>query len=259
MKIACVQQNHNTGKVEENREKAIGFAKEALGNEAEIILFHEELLIGYHKDMKELAEPADGVTTRAFAELLAGTDAKIVYGLTEIKDGRYYISAPVVTVHGIAAIYRKTHLWWKASGLRDETAVYTPGDSLTVFEHGGYKIGILICYDGDFPEMFRSYAKLGCSLVLWMNNRNSRGPDDCCIEAAVRNSLAVATSCACGADETGRHSQGLSNIVDCNGKVLSVIKDVEGVIYADLDLSKSLAARSENPWYRGMRPDLYIR
>ena len=86
MKIACVQQNHNAGKVRENREKAIGFAKEALGNGAEIVLFHEELLIGYHKDMKELAEPADGITTSAFAELLAGMEAKIVYGLTAAKN-----------------------------------------------------------------------------------------------------------------------------------------------------------------------------
>jgi len=257
MKIACVQQNHNTGKVEENRDKAVRFAKEALANGAEIILFHEELLIGYHENMKTLAEPEDGETTNAFIKILKGTDAKIVYGLTEKKGGLYYISAPVVTGGGVIANYHKTHLWWKASGLRDETDYYTPGDSLVCFEHSGHKIGILICYDGDFPEMFRSYAKLGCAMVLWMNNRESRGPDDCCVEAARRNSLFVATTCACGIDESGHACAGDSNIVDYNGKVFGVLSGAEGIIYADVDLSGAPAARENNPLYKGMRSDLY--
>ena len=258
MRVACVQQNHNTGKIVENREKAVHFAGEAIDHGAEIILFHEELLIGYHKDMKELAEPVDGETTQAFMKILSGTETKIVYGLTEKKNGKFYISAPVVTKDGVIANYHKTHLWWSATGLRDEPAYYTPGDSLTVFEHGGHKIGILICYDGDFPEMFRSYAKLGCSMVLWMNNRSSRGPDDCCIEAAWRNSLVVATTCACGIDEAGYSCEGLSNVVDYRGNVLDVIKNREGIIYADVDLTEALTERERNPWYRGMREDIYI-
>jgi len=64
MKVACVQQAHNTGNVEENRAKAVRFAKEALECGAEIILFHEELLIGYDNRMKELAEPVHTFNTQ---------------------------------------------------------------------------------------------------------------------------------------------------------------------------------------------------
>jgi len=66
MKIAVVQQDGNPGQVEINRSKALAFAREALAQKADVILFHEELLIGYDKNLRELAEPVDGETTRAF-------------------------------------------------------------------------------------------------------------------------------------------------------------------------------------------------
>jgi len=258
MRIAAIQQDHNPGKVEENRAKAVAYAKQAVAGHADIILFHEELLIGYHKDMKKLAETLHGETTQAFQQVLKGTDAKIIYGLTEREGDKYYISAPVVTESGVIANYRKTHLYWKAQGtLRDEAAQFTAGDALTVFEHKGHKIGILLCYDGDFPEMFRTYARLGCSVVLWLNNRTSRGHRDCCTQAAHHNSLIVATTCNCGLDESGIICEGLSNIVNYDGKLLGELSMSEGIVWADVDPAQALETRKSMPTYVGLRPELY--
>jgi (R)-amidase len=256
LRIAVVQQDGNPGKPEENRSKALGFAVQALDQGADVVLFHEELLLGYTPDLRQLAEPVDGPTTRAFRDLLRGTGSLVLYGLTEREGDHFYISAPVVSADGVIANYRKTHLWWKAEGLRHEPTYYRPGDRLVTFEAKGHQCGVMICYDGDYPEMTRSYANLGCAVTFWMNNRNSRGHAEV-EDLAYRNSIIVATSCCCGLDEAGRTCRGGSNITDADGKLLAEIWDREGVILADVCSARALELRAENPWYRGQRPDLY--
>ncbi len=256
IRIAVVQQNGNPGKPDENREKALGFARKALDQKADIVLFHEELLVGYTPDLQNLAEPLNGPTSRAFQALLCGSDSLIVYGLTERDCEGCYVSAPVVSKTGVIANYRKTHLWWKAEGLRHEPTYYKPGNSLVTFEFMGCRCGIMICYDGDFPEMTRAYADKGCAVLLWMNNRGSRGHSEV-TDLASRNSMIIAASCCCGPNEAGAPCRGGSNITDADGKLLTEIWDEEGVIVADVDPEKAMELRAENPWYVGRRPELY--
>jgi (R)-amidase len=256
IRIAVVQQNGNPGQPDENRAKALDFAARALEQGADVVLFHEELLVGYSPDLRQLAEPVDGPTTRAFQELLSGSASLILYGLTERDGDAYYISAPVVSGNGVLANYRKTHLWWKAEGLRHEPTHYQPGDRLVTFDLKRFKCGIMICYDGDFPEMTRAYADLGCSVLFWMNNRGSRGHAEV-KDLAYRNSMIVAASCCCGPDERGRPCRGGSNITGADGSLLAEIWDEEGIVLADVSPARALALRAENPWYRGRRPELY--
>jgi predicted amidohydrolase len=256
LRVAVVQQKGNPGHPDENRAKALDFAARALAQNADVILFHEELLVGYSPHLRQLAEPVDGPTTRAFQKLLSGTESLIVYGLTEREGEAYYISAPVVSAQGVIANYRKTHLWWKAEGLRHEPTYYRSGERLVTFDARGVKCGIMICYDGDFPEMARAYANLGCAVLFWMNNRGSRGHAEV-KDLAYRNSMIVAASCCCGRDERGLACRGGSNVTDADGALLAEIWDREGIIFADVSPSRALQMRAENPWYRGQRPELY--
>jgi len=258
MLIAVVQQDGNPGRPEENLPKALEFAGVALSRGADIVLFHEELLVGYSAHFKRLAEPVDGVTTRAFQKTLAGSDSLVIYGLTERDGEDYYISAPVVSANGVLANYRKTHLWWQAEGLRHEPSFYRPGDRLVTFQHKGHRCGIMICYDGDFPEMTRAYANRGCEIVFWLNNRESRGHGEV-RDLANRNSMIMATSCCCGLNEEGQICRGGSNITDADGRLLREIWDEEGLIVAEVSPEKVPDLRQNNPWYRGQRPDLYYR
>jgi predicted amidohydrolase len=116
----------------------------------------------------------------------------------------------------------------------------------------------MICYDGDFPEMTRAYANLGCAILFWMNNRSSRGHSEV-KDLAYRNSMIIVASCCCGPDENGQLCRGGSNITDADGHLLAEIWDQEGVIVADVRPTKALELRTKNPWYRGQRPDLYYR
>jgi (R)-amidase len=256
VRIAVVQQAGNPGGVEENRKKALGFATQALANGADVILFHEELLVGYVKNLRELAETLEGPTVRAFQSLLKGSTALVLCGLTEREDNRYYIAATVIGAGGVVANYRKTHLWWNNIGMRCEPTVYTPGDRLVTFDVQGHKSGVMICYDGDFPEMTRSYANLECRLLFWMNNRGSRGHQEVAHLAAT-NSIIIATSCCCGPNENGEMCRGGSNITDAHGKLLSEIWDKEGVIFADVQPGEVTPLRNQNPGWRGQRGDLY--
>jgi (R)-amidase len=256
LRIAVVQQNGNPGRPDENRAKALAFAARALAQKADIVLFQEELLVGYSPDLRQLAEPVDGPTTQAFQRTLAGSESLIVYGLTEREGDRFYISAPVVSAGGVVAHYRKTHLWWKAEGLRHEPTTFQPGERLVTFEFKGVRCGLMICYDGDFPEMTRAYATLGCSVLFWMNNRGSRGHAEV-KDLAYRNSMIVASSCCCGPDERGHACRGGSNVTDADGSLLVELWDEEGIILADVSPAKALALRAENPWYQGRRPELY--
>ena len=258
VRIAVVQQDSVPGAVEKNRSKALAFAEEALGQGADIILFHEELLIGYVENLKELAETADGPTSRAFQSLLARSGALVLWGLTERAGDKNYIAATLVGSGGVLANYRKTHLWWKENGLRHEPTFYEPGQELVTFTVKGHKSGVMICYDGDFPEMTRSYANLGCSMLFWLNNRGSRGYAEV-KPLAVANSMVIAAACCCGKNERGSPCRGGSNITSYNGSLLAEIWDHERAIYADVDPAAALKARDVNPWYVGRRGDLYCR
>jgi len=256
VRIAVVQQEGNPGKVEENREKALGFVRQALEKKADVILFHEEMLVGYVDKLKELAEEVNGPTTKAFMDLLKGTDTLVIYGLTERDGDDYYISAPIVSAHGLVDNYRKTHLWWRAEGLRHEPSFYKAGNRLVTFDVKGHKCGVMICYDGGFPEMTRSYANLDCSILFWMNNRRSRGNKEV-KDLARRNSMIMPTSCCCGLNERGLICEGGSNITGPEGEVIGEIWDKEGLVIADVYPGKVAEIREDNYMYKGLRNDLY--
>ena len=259
MKIAVVQQNHAPGMAEENRRKALASAEEALEHGADLILFHEEMTVGYSPLARELAEPVCGETSLQFQKLLErrNSDARIVYGLTEKKDGKFYISAPVISRTGPVAVYRKTHLYRNAEGLRDEGKVFTPGDRFIFFDFQGLRFGLMICYDGDFTEPVEYYRRMGCQVVLWMNNRPSRGPEDLVRFHAIRNSMMMCVSCCCGTDELGNACPGGSNIVDAAGNVRSVLWESEGILYGTADRDEIMELREKNFWIRDRREDLY--
>ena len=257
VRIAVAQMEIVPGKVDANRGRALALAGEGLEHRADIILFPEGMITGYCDRYENLSEPADGPTAGAFRSLLKGSEALILFGLVERDDRRFYEAAVLVGAQGIVAHYRKTHLWWAATGVRKESEHLTAGDKLVTFDVKGFKSGVMICYDGDFPEMTRSYANLGCSMLFWMNMRHQRGHDEV-KDPAWRNSMIMAASCGCGKNEAGEECPGGSNITDKDGKLLAEIWNREGVIVADVDPASVAQARKANPWYTGRRPELYV-
>ncbi|WP_431822046.1 carbon-nitrogen hydrolase family protein [Burkholderia sp. F1] len=130
--------------------------------DTDIVMFPELQLTGFldADDVAALAERLDGPSVRAVMEAARARNVAVVVGLTENDRGRFYNTTVFITPDGIALSYRKTHLWVSERG------VVLPGDRYATVEWRGVRIGLLICYDSEFPESGRALAELGAELIL---------------------------------------------------------------------------------------------
>ena len=172
--IALFQGEETVGEVEKTLSKMKEKIRHASLLGAQLIVFPELYVTGYHMshdEARRLAQPRSG---SYFSELSAAAKeagVAVLYGYPEREESssgqpRYYNSAQLIDRDGKALVnYRKLHLWLTETE-RDE-AVYTPGESLAeVVECCGWKVGILICYDLDFPEVLRILSLQGADLIL---------------------------------------------------------------------------------------------
>ena len=142
----------------------------AAGAGAAVVVLPELVTTGYAfesaQEARTLAERADGPCLGAIAALAAEHDLVIVGGFAELADhDGVYNSAFLIDRSGLRAVYRKVHLW------ADERRWFTPGQgpAPVVNTHRG-RIGILICYDLEFPEWTRIAALAGADLLAVPTN-----------------------------------------------------------------------------------------
>jgi predicted amidohydrolase len=196
-----------------------------------------------------------------WSEAVRGARAVVVGGFAEIgDDGNVYNSAAVVDGSGVLAVYRKIHLWDK------EKLVFTAGSTVPpVVDTAVGRLGILICFDLEFPEMPRTLALGGAEIIVVPTNwpletvpTGERVPEvTVAMAAAYSNRVAIAACDRIGA-ERGQDWNGASSIVNQQGWVVATA-NADGVASADLDLSlshnKSLSELVD--MFGDRRPELY--
>ena len=107
----------------------------------------------------------DGPSARAWIALAQRLGIHLVAGIAERDGGRLYNSALVAGPQGYLGTYRKLHLWG------DENLYFEPGDlGLPVFHTEFGRLGVAICYDGWFPEVYRLLAMRGADIVAVPTN-----------------------------------------------------------------------------------------
>jgi len=222
----------------------------------DFIQFHEVALTDYCEDVAELAEPVPGPYTKRIMSLLRGTTMHAIVGMAEQREDGIYNTAVLISGHGVVGTYSKTHLWRQPDDpKRDETRHYRPGDDLRVFDLRGIKAGVMICFDGMFPEVSRTLALKGADLIFYLNNRVN-------IEDAQIQAIAL----MCGVDVMVSNRVGYSNehyiygnsmIVEHGGKILSKLWNREGMIIADLSPAETVEYKQSTQWITGRRPELY--
>ncbi len=199
-------------------------AAEAAAAGADLLVCPEMSLTGYGigaERARALAEPADGALAQAVRRIAQHHRLAIVYGYPEHNGER----APFNAVQAIdpdgqtLAHYRKTHLF----GDMDRQQ-FSPGDRApTAFDWRGWRLGLLICYDVEFPETVRLLALQGADAVL-VPTANMRAYDEVpqlLVPArACENRLYVAYANACG-EEPGLVYGGLSVLASPQGAVLA--------------------------------------
>ncbi|QFG23579.1 nitrilase-related carbon-nitrogen hydrolase [Actinomadura sp. WMMB 499] len=267
-RIVCAQVAPVVGDPAGNRARSVAAVRDAAARGAHVIVLPELVTSGYV--FASAAEAADAAVTPADPVFAAWADAAggpasgrvVVGGFCERgPDGRLYNSAAVVDRGAVAAVYRKTHLW------DAEKTVFTPGDRpAPVVATTAGPIGVLICYDLEFPEMPRALARGGARLVAAPVNwplvdrpAGERPPEAVLAMAAARASRMFVACCDRTGDERGVRWTGGTVIVGADGWPLAEAGTRSGVAVADVDLADAAdkTASPRNDLLRDRRPELY--
>lgn len=209
------------------------------------------------------AEPLDGPTVTALRELSAEHGIVLAAGFNETSGlDRPYNSAVVLDRGELLTCYRKTHLWDR------EKLLFTPGDQPPpLVETGVGRIGLMVCYDLEFPEVTRQLALQGAQILVapanWPLLGKPAGERPVEVAkaqaAAAQNKTYVVVADRCGADR-GEAYTGGSVISDLTGYLLAeAVVEQPGVIAAEIDpaLTDDKRLGPHNDAFADLRPELY--
>jgi deaminated glutathione amidase len=233
-----------------------------------IVLPEKWTAMGSEEDLRAGAETLDGAAVgwaRAIArelriELVAGSILERVPGQAKLANTSVHVDPRGELV----AAYRKVHMFdVEVGGHRyDESELEEPGDELVVSQTAdGVELGLSICYDLRFPELYRILAVRGARILTLpaaFTLTTTRDHWEVLVRArAIENQAFVIAANQFGEHPAGQHSGGRSMIVDPWGLVLAQAPDIEGHIVAELDLERQLDIRTRLPSLANRRPQAY--
>ncbi|MFF3850743.1 carbon-nitrogen hydrolase family protein [Streptomyces sp. NPDC002328] len=258
MRTALLQSSGRPGSVAENLKVLDEAAARAAAAGAELLVAPEMFLTGYAigDDIARLAEPADGDSADAIAETAGRHGLAVAYGYPEREGDTVYNSVQLISADGVRlAGYRKTHLFGCFE--RDH---FTPGERQVVqAELNGLTVGLLICYDVEFPENVRAHALAGTDLLLVPTAQMH--PFQFVAESmipvrAFENQMYVAYVNRVGT-EGEFEFVGLSTLAGPDGVARTRAGRDEQLVFADVDPVFLAASREANPYLQDRRPGLY--
>jgi deaminated glutathione amidase len=266
VRVGAIQLN-STADRERNLETADRLTRQAAGAGARLIVLPEKwAVLGTAEETAAGAEPLDGPAlswARATAREL-GIDL-VAGSIAERGDDRGHNTCVHIAPDGTdRASYRKLHMFDVTVGGQEyrESAHEEPGDEVVLSATAdGVELGLTVCYDLRFPELYRELAVRGARILTvpaaftltttrdhWEVLLRARAIEDQCFVIA--------------ANQVGQHAPGLrsggrSMIVDPWGVVLAQAPDTETFITADLDLDRQAEIRRTLPSLANRRPEVY--
>jgi deaminated glutathione amidase len=271
VKAAAVQLNSGAG-VEANIAAADRHVRAAAVEGATLIVLPEKwTVMGGPGELRAGAQALDGsaiVWAREIArelgvDLVAGSIAERVQGREKLSNASVHVGPD----GEIKAVYRKLHMFdVEIEGKRyHESDTDEPGEEIVLSELGeGTKLGLSICYDLRFPELFRVLALRHARIVALpaaFTAPTTRDHWETLVRArAIENQVFVVAANQVGAHPGGHHSGGHSLIVDPWGTILARMDgEMPGHIVAELDLDHQDDIRGRMPLLAHRRPQLYHR
>ncbi len=264
IRIAAVTFNSAVGRARDNLDKMASWIKQAKDHEAQLICFPELNVTGYSTklDIKVCAESIPGPISEGLVQMALENQIVILAGMAEKDDkGRIFASHLVVTPENISGIYRKIHI------APPERKVFSPGNSVPLFEIEGVKLGIQLCYDAHFPGLSTRMAIDGAD-IIFMPHASPRGTPPQKLASWLRhltarafdNSVFVVACNQNGGNQKGLHFPGIAVVIDPSGDILEDnISGKEAMIVADLEAKVLAAVRGHRMRYflPNRRPELY--
>lgn len=249
MRAVAGEPDRNLARIEEA-------ARQAAERGAELLIAPELAVTGYGagEAIRSLAEPADGAVVSRLKAISAETGIAIVAGFAELAEGAVWNSAVFVDGAREPVVYRKSHLYADY-----EKRLFRAGEpSAVVIDHRGLRLGMLICYDVEFPENVRRLARAGCALVA-VPTALPAGDHAAFIARAMipvrafENQVFVAYVDHCGADDRFAYA-GLSGVAAPDGSLLaSAGAEGEGLLVADIRPQDYTESAAQNTYLRDLR------
>jgi deaminated glutathione amidase len=268
IRLACVQLTSGTDKAA-NLEHAERLVAQAAATGADVVALPEKWNAIGDPDVLHAAAEAieDGESVAAMRSWAKQHGVSLIGGsITERREGREKLSNTsfVFDPDGeLVATYRKIHLFDVEVGghVYRESEAEEPGDETVVADVEGWPVGLTVCYDVRFPELYRILALQGALLATVPAHFTLHTGKDhwhLLLRArAVENGFYVAAPAQIGVTGIGRPSYGRSLIVDPWGTVIAQAPDEESVISAEIDQSRVEEVRRQIPSLANRQPDAY--
>ena len=268
LRVACVQMTSGPEKAA-NLEKAEKLVARAAATGADVVVLPEKWnAIGEADTLHAAAEPLEGgETVETMAGWARARGITLVGGsIAELREGHEKLSNTSIAFGPdgeILGVYRKIHLFdvEVEGNVYRESEAEEPGEEPVVVRGEGWPIGLTVCYDIRFPELYRILALEGAELVTvpaaftvptgrdhWHVLMRAR---------AIENQYYVAAPGQVGETRPGKPSYGRSLIVDPWGIVLAQAPDEETVISAELDRARLQRIREKLPSLKNRQADAY--
>ena len=268
MRAAAVQMNSGADKAR-NLAAADRLTRAAAADGAGLVVLPEKFnVLGTDEDYARGAEPLDGPTVAWARDLARELRIELVAGsIVERREGHDRLSNTSVHVApdgGVRATYRKIHMFdVTVEGMEySESAACEPGDEIVVSETAeGTTLGLSVCYDLRFPELYRILAVRGARVITVpaaFTVPTGRAHWELLLRArAVENQAFVVAADQFGPHAGGKESYGGSLIADPSGRVLARADAGEGFAVADLDLDSQDELRERFPSLQNRVPQAY--
>lgn len=260
-KIALVQMN-SSDQLQSNIDQSLQLIEEAALSNASLIAFPETFLyMGSSDELSKIAEIIPGKLTNIYQKAAKKYNISILLGsiieTPPIASKKFYNSSILIDNRGeVLAKYRKIHLYdVDLPNIRlYESDQYLAGDEIIACNHEIARIGLTICYDVRFPNLYSKLAQKGAQLIFvpaaftletgkdhWIPLLQAR---------AIENQVYIAAPAQFGRHYGNRVTYGNSVIIDPWGTVISKASYKTEIIYADIDLKYLQQVRQQMPVYQ---------
>jgi (R)-amidase len=260
MQVELAQLSLRDSDVEGNTRKVLEKIESAdVSGGTKLIVFPEATLSGFptRENIADIAQKLEGPALAAVRATARAKGVSVVVGLAERDGSRFYNTTVLIDKSGdIVLRYRKTHLW------ASDVGVFTPGDRFEVCEWNGVTVGLLICYDIEFPETARAVASLGGDLLIVTNgNMDPFGPVHrrAIAARAMENQMFAVMVNRCGSGDEDLTFPGESSLVDPFGEFITTAGGEEAVLTTRIDLLRLEASREHYRYLHDARVPLKLK
>ena len=263
IKLALAQISSKRESKSENLLKIEKLTLKAKQQGADLIIFPEMSLTGYVllDQVYELAETIPGPSTQKIETLAKKTGMHIIFGMPELSENTQatiFNTAVCVGPQGLIGKYRKMYL--PTHSVFEEKRYFRPGYEAASFQTELGNIGLTICYDVFFPEVYRLIRLMGAQLIICISASPGvrRSYFEILTSARALENTAFLAYVNLAGIEDGLQFWGGSRLVGPTGDVMAKAKyDEEDFVVCEVDFGDLKAAETFIPTLRDLRPELF--